>query len=126
VRSDPKHRQLARQVGGVSSIHANSMAVTFLHKIVFRPGSTFRFGTISSIANEEGTLHRIADPTERRSSSKISGKIGEKAGKGATSNAPKKDRLRQDRGPRPANPENSIVYLPDERMNTNHKKERNK
>jgi hypothetical protein len=30
------------------------------------------------------------------------------------------------RGPRPANPENSIVYLPDERMNTNHKKERNK
>jgi hypothetical protein len=54
------------------------MAVTFLHKIVFRPGSTFCFRTISSIADEEGTLHRIVDPTERRSSSKISGKIGEK------------------------------------------------
>jgi hypothetical protein len=51
------------------------MAVTFLHKIVLRPGSTFRFGTISSIADEEGTLHRIADPAERRSSSKISRKI---------------------------------------------------
>jgi hypothetical protein len=52
------------------------MAVTFLHKIVFRPGSTFCFGTISSVADEEGTLHRIADPAERRSSSKISKKIG--------------------------------------------------
>jgi hypothetical protein len=52
------------------------MAVTFLHKIVFHPGSTFCFGTISSIADEEGTLHRIADPVERRSSSKISRKIG--------------------------------------------------
>jgi hypothetical protein len=51
------------------------MAVTFLHKIVFHPGSTFCFGTISSIADEEGIQHRIADPTERRSSSKISGKI---------------------------------------------------
>src|SRR5690242_15263667 len=54
------------------------MAVTFLHKIVFRPGSTFCFGTISAVADEEGTLHRIADPTKRRSSSKISVKIGEK------------------------------------------------
>jgi hypothetical protein len=76
ARSDPKHRQLARQVGGVSSIQASSMAVTFLHKIVFRPWSTFCFGTISSVADEEGTLHHIADPAERRSSSKISRKIG--------------------------------------------------
>jgi hypothetical protein len=52
------------------------MAVTFLHKIILRPGSTFCFGTISSIADEEGTLHRIADPAERKSSSKISKKIG--------------------------------------------------
>jgi hypothetical protein len=52
------------------------MAVTFLHKIIFRPGSTFCFRTISSIADEEGTLHRIADPTKRRSSSEISRKIG--------------------------------------------------
>jgi hypothetical protein len=57
------------------------MAVTFLHKIVFRPGSTFCFGTISSVADEEGTLHRIADPVERRSSSKISRKIGAGQGK---------------------------------------------
>ena len=52
------------------------MAVTFQHKIVLCPGSVFCFGTISSIADEEGTLHRIADPPERKSSSKISGKIG--------------------------------------------------
>jgi hypothetical protein len=66
--SDPKHRQLARQVGGVSLIQASSMAVTFQHKIVLRPGSVFCFGTISSVADEEGTLHRIVDPPERKSS----------------------------------------------------------
>jgi hypothetical protein len=54
------------------------MAVTFQHKIVLRPGSVFCFGTISSVADEEGTLHRIADPPERKSPSKISGKIGAK------------------------------------------------
>jgi hypothetical protein len=54
------------------------MAVTFQHKIILRPGSVFCFGTISSIADEEGTLHRIADPPERKSSSKISEKIGAK------------------------------------------------
>jgi hypothetical protein len=54
------------------------MAVTFQHKIVLRPGSVFCFGTISSVADEEGTLHRIADPPERKPSSKISGKIGAK------------------------------------------------
>jgi hypothetical protein len=52
------------------------MAVTFQHKIVLRPGSVFCFGTISSVADEEGTLHRITDPPERKSSSKISEKIG--------------------------------------------------
>jgi hypothetical protein len=57
------------------------MAVTLQHKIIFRPGSVLCFGTISSIANEEGTLHRIADPPERKSSSKISEKIGAKQGK---------------------------------------------
>jgi hypothetical protein len=54
------------------------MAVTFLHKIVFRAGSTFCFGTFSSVADEEGTLHRIADPAERRFSSKVSREIGAK------------------------------------------------
>jgi hypothetical protein len=57
------------------------MVVTFQHKIILRPGSVFCFGTISSIADEEGTLHRIADPPERKSSSKIFEKIGAKQGK---------------------------------------------
>jgi hypothetical protein len=61
VRSDPKHRQLARQVGGVSTIQASSMAVTFHSKITMRPGSIFCFGAISSVADEEGILHRLAD-----------------------------------------------------------------
>jgi hypothetical protein len=67
VRSDPKHRQLARQVGGVSTIQASSMAVTFHSKITVRPGSIFCFGTISSVADEEGILHRLADLPERKS-----------------------------------------------------------
>jgi hypothetical protein len=54
------------------------MAVTFQHKIVLCPGSVFCFGTISFVADEEGTLHRIADPLERKSSSKISEKVGAK------------------------------------------------
>jgi hypothetical protein len=67
VRSDPKHRQLARQVGGVSTIQASSMVVTFYSKITLRPRSVFCFGTISSVVDEEGTLHRIADPPEKKS-----------------------------------------------------------
>jgi hypothetical protein len=62
----------------VSLIQASSMAVTFQHKIVLRPGYVFCFGTISSVADEEGTLHCIADPPERKSSSKISRKVGAK------------------------------------------------
>jgi hypothetical protein len=54
------------------------MAITFQHKIVLRPGSTFCFGTISSVADEEGTLHRITDPPERKPSSTNSGKAGMK------------------------------------------------
>jgi hypothetical protein len=60
----------------VSSTQASSMAVTFQHKIILRPGSMFCFGTISSVADEEGTLHRIMDPPERKFSSKVSEKIG--------------------------------------------------
>jgi hypothetical protein len=65
VRSDPKHRQLARQVGGVLTIQASLMAVTFHSKITVRPGSVFCFGT--SIANEEGILHRLADLPKKKS-----------------------------------------------------------
>jgi hypothetical protein len=75
ARSDPKHRQLARQVGGVSLIQASSMAITFQHKIILRPGSVFCFETISSVADGEGTLHHIADPPERKPSSTISRKV---------------------------------------------------
>jgi hypothetical protein len=41
------------------------MAITFQHKIILCPGSVFYFGTISSVADEEGTLHRIADLPEK-------------------------------------------------------------
>jgi hypothetical protein len=43
------------------------MVVTFHSKITLRPGSVFCFGTISSVADEEGTLRRIADPPEKKS-----------------------------------------------------------
>jgi hypothetical protein len=50
------------------------MAIIFQHKIALRPGSVFCFGTISSVADEEGILHRIADPLEKKPSLKISKK----------------------------------------------------
>jgi hypothetical protein len=52
------------------------MVVTFQHKIILRPGSIFCFGTISSIADEKGTLHRLVDPPERKPSLEVSRKIG--------------------------------------------------
>jgi hypothetical protein len=42
------------------------MAVTIHSRITFRPGSMFCFGTISSIADEKGILHRVADPPGRK------------------------------------------------------------
>jgi hypothetical protein len=62
----------------VSLIQASSMTITFQHKIALRPGSVFRFGTISSVADEEGILHRIADPLEKKPSLKIPEKAGTK------------------------------------------------
>jgi hypothetical protein len=76
ARSGSKHRQLACQVGGVSLIQASSMAVTSQCKIALRPGSVFCFGTISSVADEEGILHRIADPPKKELSSEIFEKVG--------------------------------------------------
>jgi hypothetical protein len=46
-------------------IKASSMAITFKNKITLRPRAMFHFGTISCIVDEEGTLHRIADPPEK-------------------------------------------------------------
>jgi hypothetical protein len=60
----------------VSPIQASSMAITFYSKIILRPGSVFCFGTISSIADEEGTLHRIADPPKKKSTPTRSENIG--------------------------------------------------
>jgi hypothetical protein len=57
------------------------MAITFQHKIILRPGSVFCFGTISSVADDEGTLHRIADPPRRKSPPTTSENIGVKQGK---------------------------------------------
>jgi hypothetical protein len=52
------------------------MAVTFHRKITLRPGSVFCFGTISSVADEEGTLHRIVDPPKKKSPPTNSENIG--------------------------------------------------
>jgi hypothetical protein len=78
LRSGSKHRQLARQVGGVSLIQASSMVVTSQCKIALLPGSVFCFETISSVADEKGILYRIADPPEKKPSSEISEKVGTK------------------------------------------------
>jgi hypothetical protein len=56
-------------------IQASSMAVTSQCKIALRPGSVFCFETISSIVDEKGILHRIADPLEKKPSSEISKKV---------------------------------------------------
>jgi hypothetical protein len=53
------------------------MAITFYSKIAMRPRSVFCFGTISSIADEEGILHRIADPPEKKSPPTNSENAGE-------------------------------------------------
>jgi hypothetical protein len=58
----------------VSLIQVSSMAITLQHKTALRLGSVFCFGTISFVADEEGTLHRIADPPEKKPSLKISEK----------------------------------------------------
>jgi hypothetical protein len=47
------------------------MDITVKNKIILRPGVMFRFGTISCIADEEGTLHHIADPPQKKPSSEI-------------------------------------------------------
>jgi hypothetical protein len=51
------------------------MAVTFQCQIAFHPRSVFCFGTISSVADEKGVLHLIADPLEKKPSPEISEKV---------------------------------------------------
>jgi hypothetical protein len=102
------------------------MAVTFQHKITLHPGSVFCFGTISSVADEEGTLHRIADPPRRKSPPTTSENIGVRQGKAQPPALRKKIAFSKPGAEGPLNPENSTVYLSDERMDTNRKEERNK
>jgi hypothetical protein len=45
------------------------MAITSKCKIALRPRTMFCFGTISCIEDEEGTLHHVADPPEKKLSS---------------------------------------------------------
>jgi hypothetical protein len=49
-----------------------SMTVIFKNKITLSPGAMFCFGTITCIADVEGTLHRVADPPEKIPSLEIS------------------------------------------------------
>jgi hypothetical protein len=51
----------------VSLIKVSSMVVTIKNKITLSLGAMFRFGTISCIADVEGTLH-VADPPEKKHS----------------------------------------------------------
>jgi hypothetical protein len=102
------------------------MAVTFHRKITLRPGSVFCFGTISSVADEEGTQHRIADPPRKKSPPTTSENVGVRQGKAQPPALQKKIAFSKPEGRGPADPENSTVYLPDERMDTNRKEGRNK
>jgi hypothetical protein len=47
------------------------MAIDFKNKIALSLGAMFYFGTISCIADIEGTLHRVADTPEKRPTSEI-------------------------------------------------------
>jgi hypothetical protein len=44
------------------------MAIIFNTPIAFNVGEVFCFGSLSCIADQEGILHRIVDPSEKRSS----------------------------------------------------------
>jgi hypothetical protein len=57
-------------------IKASSMAITFKNKITLRPGAMFCFVTISCVADEEGTLHCIADLPKKKPSSGIPKEAG--------------------------------------------------
>jgi hypothetical protein len=82
----------------------------------------FCFGTISSVADEEGTLHRIVDPPKKKPSLKISGK----AGNSATSSAPSEDYLLQARSREFVHPEKPVVHLIHGKMDTDYREKRNK
>jgi hypothetical protein len=92
-------------------IQASSMDVTSQYRIAFRPGSVFCFGTISSIADEEGILHRIADPPEKELSSEISEKAETRQQISQPPVPPGKDYLLQVKSREFTYPKNPVVHL---------------
>jgi hypothetical protein len=103
------------------------MAITFKYKIILRPGSVFCFGTISSVADKEGTLHSIADPPERKPSTTISGKAGAKQEKAQPPALQAiEDYLLQARSRGSVYPENPAVHLLYGKMDMDHKEKGNK
>jgi hypothetical protein len=42
------------------------MAIIFNTPIIFNAGEVFHFGSLSCIADREGILHHIADPSKKR------------------------------------------------------------
>lgn len=49
-------------------INDDSMAINFKTMITFNPGEVFHFKSISGIVDQEGALHRIADPSRKKPS----------------------------------------------------------
>ena len=56
--ADNKHRQLARQVGGVVKINLSSLMVPFsINTVTFIPGKEFTFGSFNFVIGTDGRLH---------------------------------------------------------------------
>jgi hypothetical protein len=97
------------------------MAVTSQCKIALHPGSVFCFRTISSVADEKGILHRIADPPERKPSSKISEKVGTKQRIAQPPVPPDKDCLLQVESREFTCPKNPVVHFAHKGVDTYYK-----
>src|SRR5438105_14262546 len=66
-----KHRQLARQVGGVVKINSTSLMAPFsINAITFIPGKEFTFRSFNFIVGIDGRLH-VSNPETTRT-----GRIG--------------------------------------------------
>src|SRR5438105_4448374 len=53
-----KHRQLARQVGGIVKISPSSLMASFsINVVTFIPGEEFTFGSFNFIVGTDGRLH---------------------------------------------------------------------
>jgi hypothetical protein len=88
------------------------MAIIFQYKIALRLGSVFGFGTISSVADEEGILHRIADPPEKEAFPENLRERRIEAANSATSSTPSEDYLLQVKSREFIYPKNPVVVTP--------------